>query len=364
MLRGNVLKKYIVTVIQTLVMACFMALSFSAAAQVIFDSPGSYSYTVPAGVTEIDVEAVGASGGGGSGGSASSSAFVIFSMAIRETTATGGDGALGERTLQTLTVTPGEVLTIVVGEGGAGGLKSNDRFPPEATFGGTGGTGDPAGVSGGNAAGGYDNLGLLSGGGGGAGGGSSVSSASETVRAQGGAGGGGGSAAYAMDTESGRLIFNGTPGQAASTGGQGGLCDGYANPLFMIASIAPDELNQACDIHPDGSAYQPSEREHGGNGAPGYTGRGDVSRSGGTGAPTVSGGEPLSIDGMSITIYENNTDGEAGANGSDGYVQLTSKVSLLPPPVSTAATAIPTLPVPVLMITLLLICGLGLRRWV
>ena len=71
---------------------------------VAFSAPGGSTFTVGEGVTTINVEMSG--GGGGSGGSYAG---------------TGGAGGDGELIRSTITVVPGDVLTITVGAGGAGG---------------------------------------------------------------------------------------------------------------------------------------------------------------------------------------------------------------------------------------------------
>lgn len=116
---------------------------------------GSQTYTVPAGVTSISVTLNGA--GGGSGGQ-------------------GNTASTGGQTTGTMSVTPGQVLTIYVG--GAGGNGSGT------------GTGGTAGYNGGGAGGGA-NSGLPAGGGGG---GSSMIKSGTTLLAA--AGGGGGGAGY------------------------------------------------------------------------------------------------------------------------------------------------------------------------
>ncbi|WP_116367432.1 hypothetical protein [Parahaliea mediterranea] len=332
-----------------------------------FDTPGTYSYTVPDNVSELELEVAGGDGGGGSGGSASSSAFVFFGSVIRETTATGaagGDGALGEQVTQTLAVTPGEVITIVVGDGGEGGGQSNGEFPPEPTPAGAGGAGDPAGDPGSPSSGGYADMGLISGGGGGAGGTSSVVAGAGRVQALGGAGGGGGGGAYALDTETSQLVFAGTPAQGASAGGVGGNCAGYVNPLFMSASIAPGQLNQVCQVHPDGSLYQPDTPEHGGTGAPGFTGRGDAAGTGGAGAPTVTGGERQDVPGLPVPIYVRHSNGEAGQGGAPGYVILRGVVTEPEPAPAPHQDVrpVPAVPLPFLLLGVLLLAGLGMGR--
>jgi hypothetical protein len=72
-------------------------------------TPGSYSYTVPAGVTSIKIEAW---GGGGAGGSASNS--------NANANARGGGGAGGSYATTTITVIPGDIISYIVGAGATG----------------------------------------------------------------------------------------------------------------------------------------------------------------------------------------------------------------------------------------------------
>ena len=73
-----------------------------------FTTTGSFTFTVPAGITSISAVAVGS--GGGASGSSGTSAY---------SGAGGGGGALA---YGTLTVTPGETFSVVVGAGGSGGV--------------------------------------------------------------------------------------------------------------------------------------------------------------------------------------------------------------------------------------------------
>ncbi|MGB4967320.1 MAG: hypothetical protein WBO35_03915 [Candidatus Saccharimonadales bacterium] len=125
----------------------------------VYSSQGTDTYTVPAGVTSLTVKMWGAGGGGGGGAA----------------TNIGGAGAGGGYVTETITVTPGEVLTIYVGGGGNGGAYNSG--------------GSDAG--GGGAGGGYSSLyrsatalAIAAGGGGGGG------ARNATIGAAGGAGGG------------------------------------------------------------------------------------------------------------------------------------------------------------------------------
>ena len=77
----------------------------------VYTSAGSYSYTVPAGITSITVSTW---AGGGGGGGWECSAEGVYAAA-----AAGGGGGGGEFHIEEIAVTPGEVLTIEVGAGGA-----------------------------------------------------------------------------------------------------------------------------------------------------------------------------------------------------------------------------------------------------
>ncbi|WP_139822899.1 glycine-rich domain-containing protein [Massilibacteroides vaginae] len=74
-------------------------------------TPGSFTYTVPNGVTELVVECW----GGGGGGSAA------IGMQL-ETPAPGAGGGGGAHSHSVIKVTPGQTLYVIVGAGGAGGI--------------------------------------------------------------------------------------------------------------------------------------------------------------------------------------------------------------------------------------------------
>ena len=96
--------------------------------------PGAGSWTVPPGVTEIQLEAIGGGGGGGGLGGGHQLDIGFASE--------GGSGA--HITLASIPVNPGQVITYFVGgggEGGRGGLIPNPPFPGSRYGNGTGGTG-------------------------------------------------------------------------------------------------------------------------------------------------------------------------------------------------------------------------------
>ena len=147
---------------------------------------GLQSFTVPAGVTEIGVTVDGAQGGS-SGPDACLDTFVKA-------------GGLGGSSNATVTVAPGQVLTVEVG--GAGGSGSNSCSSPS-----TGGTGG----FGGGATGGSSATRAASGGGGG---GASSLAVGGTVLVVGGGGGGG-----ANDSSGGGGISLGEGGTGGGVSG-------------------------------------------------------------------------------------------------------------------------------------------------
>lgn len=70
-----------------------------------FTTPGSYSFTVPSGVTRLLIQAIGGGGGGG----------------VASSTVGGGGGGGGGCGFETIAVTPGDTVTGQVGAGGGSG---------------------------------------------------------------------------------------------------------------------------------------------------------------------------------------------------------------------------------------------------
>ena len=169
------------------------------------------TFTVPSGIYQITVTISGGAGGAGSHNAGNA----------------GNGGAMASYTA-VLNVIPGDVLTGVLGIGGGAGA-----FNAACNGGGTAGSGDPSGGSGGNA-------GCVgaSGGGGGGGGSSSLARAGVTLLLAGGAGGGGGGSGSVTATAGGPVstgmttaascasTINGgtgaTPGGVDGGGGGGG----------------------------------------------------------------------------------------------------------------------------------------------
>jgi len=97
-----------------------------------YNAPGSYNFTVPAGITQITIEAW---GGGGSGGSIVSN----YSSAGGGSVAggAGGAGGGGGYSKSTISVIPGNSYTVTVGNGGPGVIAT--PTPGNGTFGVDGG---------------------------------------------------------------------------------------------------------------------------------------------------------------------------------------------------------------------------------
>ncbi|MGB3067641.1 MAG: hypothetical protein WBC18_03815, partial [Ottowia sp.] len=152
-----------------------------------YRSPGSYSFTVPSGVTSIDVEVAGGGGGAGVGQTfPGDMGFPAGMVGVR----TGGNGGSGARVHATLAVQPGDVIAMVVADSGKGGTFHifYDSLPGS----GAGGSGGGSGGATANAWGPDPDAGgsprFLGGGGGGA---SALSVGGTVIRAGGGGGGGG-----------------------------------------------------------------------------------------------------------------------------------------------------------------------------
>jgi hypothetical protein len=166
-----------------------------------YSSEGTYSYTVPSGVSSIALTIAG--GGGGGGGNDSHS---------------GVPGYAGHLITGNIVVNTGDVITVYVGDGGTNGASGSGNSggaggaSPNGYNGGAGSNAGPAGWSG-------------SGGGGGA---ATVVKKNGTiiaVAAGGGGGGGGGDHSYGFGQNTGYV--GGTVGQSgAYKGGDGGGAGG------------------------------------------------------------------------------------------------------------------------------------------
>jgi hypothetical protein len=88
--------------------------------QRVFDTPGNYTFVVPAGVTSISAVTVGGGGGGARGVYQYSNQF---NDPMESAGGAGGGGALAYR--NNISVTPGQTIYVTVGAGGAAGGSGN-----------------------------------------------------------------------------------------------------------------------------------------------------------------------------------------------------------------------------------------------
>lgn len=161
-----------------------------------YNTQGTYTFTVPAGVTSITVSAWGAGGAGGG------------VVGNNDSPRGGGGGEAGSFVRGTMTVSPGAVYTVVVGAGGSGSTASGTAGSA-SSFGGSGVFNAIGGAGGAGAT----NLSRLGAGGNTANVGNIVSGTS-TVSYYGGNGG--------TATASGAPSFSGGGGGSAGAGGNGG----------------------------------------------------------------------------------------------------------------------------------------------
>lgn len=224
----------------------------------VFTSPGTYSFVVPTGVTSISTVAIGGGGGGGRGArytnSGDPNTITAYSPVPGSLTGNFYSGAGGGLAYKNnISVTPGQVLTVVVGDGGdinfsGPGTSGGDSYVQNASavklvHAGGGSTassnaggavivgdGGGAGGSGGNWS--YsgssqpEEMVWRSGSGGGAGGysgngGAGVGSSTGGSGSGGGAGGGGGGQFGQYTTSGGAVEWYG--GYAGAAGGGTGL---------------------------------------------------------------------------------------------------------------------------------------------
>ncbi len=257
---------------------------------------GAQTFTVPCGVDSIHVKTWGA---GGSGGGADSYGGAV-----------GGAGAFVE---SDIFVTPGQLLTIVVGGGAgpgancAGGAPGGPSGWGNAIF--NGGPGGNAGGSG------------CSGGGGGGGGGSGILSSSTLLLVAGGGGGGSGGGQFSSGATGGGGGQDGNPSP--------GSC---SSPGIAGASSSGNGLQGANKGGADGGG--------GGGGGGGYVGGSgggvatgcDCGACGGGGGTSWSSGINTTILNGSGQTPGNSTDpdlpagvaigGGTSTEGGDGYIIL------------------------------------------
>ena len=264
-----------------------------------FTTPGANSYVVPTGVTQLNVKAWGAGGGGGGVGPNGT-----------PPAASGGGSGYSQGTIS---VTPGETLTINVG-GGGGGASGDTAY----AGGGGGGGGSsaitrsstPLIVAGGGGGGGGADVG--NGGAGGAGGGTSGVTGSTTGAS--GGGGGGTQSAYGAGGTGG--IASGTAGSGL-IGGSGGGGNSTTTGLGGLGGTANGG---------PGGNYNSGDYAGGGGGGGGYYsgggGSGDDNAydggGGGGGGSSYTTGSSTQNTAGSGTIPGNSADPNRGTAGTGG----------------------------------------------
>ena len=181
------------------------SLPFSPIGGTLYQTVGTYTWTVPANVTLIDVVAVGGGGGGGAGNSGHA----------------GAGGGLGWK--NNIAVTPGQTYTVVVGGGG-------NQSGNSSSVGGDGGTSyfnTTSVVRGGGGQGAAENpnetsLRYIAAGGGFTGDGGGNGGTGGYDRGNNGGSGGGGAGGYTGNGGAGANNANGNVGVGGSGGGGGG----------------------------------------------------------------------------------------------------------------------------------------------
>ena len=103
---------------------CNGAAALAASQGFRFGFTSSTTWTCPTGVTQIIVEVWGGSGGGGGGSAAIRNTinYGCYQVGCGNIGAKGGNGGEGGYTKTNFTVIPGQIYTITIGSGGAGGL--------------------------------------------------------------------------------------------------------------------------------------------------------------------------------------------------------------------------------------------------
>jgi hypothetical protein len=262
-----------------------------------FTTPGSYTWTVPDGLTSISIVATG--GGGGGGGLSGPNAAQA-----------GGAGAL---VTSTLSVTPGQVLSLVVGGGGGGGADGPSFAPGGYSYGAGGGGGGSSNIgAGGNEA-------VIAGGGGGGGtyGGGAGGDAGGAAGAGGSGGGanvfgsgtGGGGGSGGIGGAAGSDPFSVGVGGSNGNGGAGGAGGNNAGTTILGGSGGSGAGAGA------GASNQTSDTSDGGGGG-GYGG-------GGVGGHFTGGGAGGSTGPAGTTYAPASNGGGSQTNGGDGSIVIT-----------------------------------------
>jgi hypothetical protein len=210
---------------------CAQVRSFTTPDGAVFDQPGSFSWTVPAGVTRVQFDVSGAQGGAGN------------------SVTPGGRGA---HVRATVAVQPGDSWTVIVGGrgGDAAQPKPSDPAFDVAVAGGAGGSGLPGGRGGDGS--------VQGGSGAGGGGGSLAQTGSGSSLRRLVAGGGGGSASIIQGS------ITAPPSGEGAFGGAGGLS----------GAAGQDGIPYCCALAPAHGGGGGTATAGGAGGTPGGTGFG------------------------------------------------------------------------------------------
>jgi hypothetical protein len=258
-----------------------------------YSTAGSYTFTVPAGITSLQIVATGAGGGGGG----------LWG------THAGSVGGAGALVTSTIAVTGGQALTLVVGGGGGGGADgpaSGGGYTCGAGGGGGGSTNIAVGtayqiIAGGGGGGGSCNQGTAGGSGGGVNGaGGAGATKNSRTGGSGGANGVGGSGGNDGMGDFGPSGSNGTGGPGGIGGENSSAYPGGAGGAGVGSGVGGVDSN--------------SDLSGGGGG--GYGG-------GGSGTQATGGGAGGSV-GPAGTQYAAGGNGGASATaGGDGSIVIT-----------------------------------------
>ncbi len=267
---------------------------------VSFTTPGSYTWTVPAGLTSISVVATG--GGGGGGGLSGTNAGQV-----------GGAGAVVTSTLR---VTPGQVLNLVIGGGGGAGANGPGNccgFALGAAGGGGGSSNVDAGSDPVQLA---QNPEIIAGGGGGGG--------SYDGGAGGNAGGAGGAGANGGNADFGQPATGGGGGSGGTGGAAGTNCDGQICNAGSSGDGGAGGTGGSNGSIPGGSGGSSAGSGTGGGGTSYANGGGGGGYGGGGGGGVAAGGGAGGSTGPAGTTYAPASNGGGSAtNGSDGSIVIT-----------------------------------------
>jgi hypothetical protein len=259
-----------------------------------FTAPGSYTYSVPAGVSSLEIVTTGG-GGGGAG------------MHGTNPGQPGGAGAVVETMLS---VTPGQVLQLVVGSGGGAGA-NGPGDSSSWTCGAGGGGGGASHVDAGTAT-------QIIAGGGGGGGGCNNGTAGGSGGESDGSGGHGGDYFWRTGGRGGSGSFGGAGGQDTFMGQAESGSDGDGGSGGVGGS------NGFSGMYPGGAGGTSAGTGAGGNADGQLAGGGGGGYGGGGAGISATGGGAGGSTGPLGSVYSAGSNGGASATaGGDGSIVIT-----------------------------------------